>query len=99
MKNTKYEILTIYECEWKSRQKNLDTPLYKENRIHIRVEFKRKKCKTAILLYCFHTAGVLHIFMLYNLLGRGTSFYRKFKINIRKPNYYSIKGHLKLQSL
>ena len=24
-----------------------------------------KKCKTAILLYCFHTAGVLHIFMLY----------------------------------
>ena len=23
-----------------------------------------KKCKTAILLYCFHTAGVLHIFML-----------------------------------
>ena len=36
----------------------------------------------------FHTAGVLHIFMLYNLLGPGTSFYRKSKINInRKPNY------------
>ena len=35
-----------------------------------------------ILLYCFHTAGVLHIF------GPGTSFYRKSKINIkRKPNY------------
>ena len=31
-----------------------------------------KKCKTAILLYCFHTAGVLHIFMLYNLLGPDT---------------------------
>ena len=47
-----------------------------------------KKCKTAILLYCFHTAGVLHIFMLYNLLGPGISFYRKSKINIkRKPNY------------
>ena len=43
----------------------------KENRIYIRGEFTRKKCKTAILLYCFHTAGVLHIFMLYNLLGPG----------------------------
>ena len=51
----------------------------KENRIYIRVEFTRKKCKTAILLYCFHTAGV---FVLYNLLGPGTSFYRKSKINI-----------------
>ena len=45
-------------------------------------------CKTAILLYCFHTAGVLHIFVLFNLLGTGTSFDRKSKINIkRKPNY------------
>ena len=33
-----------------------------------------KKCKTAILLYCFHTAGVINIFMLYSLLGPGTSF-------------------------
>jgi len=58
-----------------------------ENRIYIKVEFTRKKCKTAILLYCFHTAGVLHIFMLYNLCGPGTSFYRKSKINVkRKPN-------------
>ena len=41
-----------------------------------------------ILLYCFHTAGVLLIFALNNLLGPGTSFYRKSKINIkRKPNY------------
>ena len=47
-----------------------------------------KKFKTAILLYCFHTAGVLHIFALYNLLGPGTSFYRKSKIILkRKPNY------------
>ena len=31
---------------------------------------------------------VLHIFMLFNLLGPGTSLYRNFKINIRrKPNY------------
>ena len=30
----------------------------KENRIYIRGEFPRKKCKTAILLYCFHAAGV-----------------------------------------
>ena len=62
--------------------------LYKENRIDIRVEFTRKECKTAILLYCFHTAGVLHIFMLYNLLGPGISFYRKSKIIVkRKPNH------------
>ena len=47
-----------------------------------------KKCETAILLYYFHTAGVLHIFMLYNLLDPGISFYGKSKINIkRKPNY------------
>ena len=37
---------------------------------------------------CFHTTGVLHIFMVYNLLGPGISFYRKSKIIvIRKPNY------------
>ena len=56
----------------------------KENRIYIRGEFTRKKCKMAILLYCFNTAGVLHIFMLYNLLGPGISFYRKSKISIKK---------------
>jgi len=40
------------------------------------------------LSYCFHTAGVLHIFMLYNPLGPGISFYRKSKINVeRNPNY------------
>ena len=51
--------------------------VYIENRICIRVEFTRKKCKTAILLYCFHTAGVLHIFKLYYL----------FIIVKRKPNF------------
>ena len=60
------------------------TLLCKENIIYIRVEFTRTNCKTAILLYCFHTAGVLHIFVLYNLLGPGTSFYRKSKINIKR---------------
>ena len=66
---------------------NLFSLLYIENRIY-REEFTRKKCKTAILLYCFHTAGVLHIFMLYNQLGPGISFYRKSKIIVkRKPNY------------
>ena len=50
-----------------------------ENRIY-REEFTGKKCKTAILLYCFHTAGVLYIFMLDNLLGPGISFYGKSKI-------------------
>ena len=60
----------------------------KENRIYIRGEFTKKKCKTTILLYCFHTAGVLHIFVLYNLLGHRTSFYRKSKTIVkRKPNY------------
>ena len=60
----------------------------KENRIYIRGEFTRKKCKTAILMYCFHTAVVLHIFMLYNLLDPGISFYKKSKIIAkRKPNY------------
>ena len=64
-------------------------PLYLiiENRIY-REEFTGKKCKTDILLYCFHTGGVLHIFMLYNLLGPGISFYRRSKIIVkRKPNY------------
>jgi len=52
------------------------------------VEFTRKKCKKAIFLYCFHTAGVPHIFVLHNLLGPGTSLYEKSKINVkRKPNY------------
>ena len=56
----------------------------KENRIYIRGEFTRKKCKAAILLYCFHTAGVLYTFVPYNLLGPGTSFYGKSKINIER---------------
>ena len=60
----------------------------KENRIYVREEFTRKKCKTANLLYCFQPAGILHIFMLYNLLGPGTIFYKKSKINVnRKINY------------
>ena len=68
--------------------------IIKENRIYIREEFTRKKCKTAILLYCFHTAGVLHIIMLYNLLGPGTSCYRKSKTNIKgKPNYEIVWFH------
>ena len=48
-----------------------------------REELTQKRCKTAILLYCFHTAGVLHIFVLYNLLGPGISFYRKSKIIVK----------------
>ena len=37
-----------------------------------RVELSWKKCKTVILLYFSHTAGVL-----YTILSPGTSFYRK----------------------
>ena len=59
-----------------------------ENRIYIRGEFTRTKGKMAILVNCFHTAGVLHLFMLYNLLGPGISFYRKSKIIVKgNPNY------------
>ena len=59
-----------------------------KNRIYIREEFIRTKCKTVNLLYCFHTAGVINIFMLYSLLGPGISFYRKSKMIVkRKPNY------------
>ena len=41
------------------------TVIAKENRIYIRGELTIKKCKTAILLYCFHIAGVLHICYAY----------------------------------
>ena len=34
--------------------------------------------------------SVLHIFALYNLLGPGTSFYRKSKINIKRKTNYEI---------
>ena len=54
-----------------------------ENRIY-REEFTGKKCKKAILLYCFHTAVVLYIFMLYILLDPGILFYRKSKIIFTK---------------
>ena len=75
----------VYQSEIRHSAGKVDR---KENRIYIRAEFTRRKVKTAILMYCFHTAGVLHIFVLYNLLGPGTSFYLKSKINIkRNPNF------------
>ena len=56
----------------------------KENRIYIRVDLLDKSVKRP---FCC-TVSILHIFMLYNLLGPGISFYRKSKINVkRKPNY------------
>ena len=58
--------------------------------LYNREEFTRKKCKTAILLSCFLTAGLLHIFALYNLLSPGISFYRKSKINIKRKPFYEI---------
>ena len=64
--------------------------LGKENRISVREELSRKKCKTGILLYCSHTAGVLHIFALYNLLSPGISLYRKSQIKIKRKPYYEI---------
>ena len=65
-----------------------------ENRIYIRVEFTRKKCETAILLNCFHTAGVLHIFVLYNLLGPGTLFYIKSKFILKGTQIMKSAGFI-----
>jgi len=47
-----------------------------------------KKCKTAILLYCFHTAGVLHIFALYNILGlySPNSVYKVYLTALKNSN-------------
>ena len=56
IKSMKNDIIYIYKVCF-----------FHSHRIYIRVEFTRKKCKTAILLYCFHTAVVLQIFMLYIL--------------------------------
>ena len=86
--STKFLNTSLY-CAGRAKYKLINlSSLNKENRIYIRGEFTSKKRKTAILLYCFYNAGVFHIFVLYNLLGPWTSFYRKFKINIkRKPNY------------
>ena len=56
----------------------------KENRISIRVEFTRKKCKTAILLYCFQTAGVLNIFVLYNNWALGHHFIETLKLILKE---------------
>ena len=79
-------MLPVYQFPWRN-DVNIKEKVI-ENRIYIRGEFTRKKSKTAVLLCCFHTAGVLHIFMLYDLLGPGISFYRKSKIIVkRKPNY------------
>ena len=61
----------FYDIYGREMKKNMRTnlnfslqPMFTtiENRIY-REEFTRKKCKTAILLYCFYTAGVLHIFV------------------------------------
>ena len=46
-----------------------------------REEFTRKKCKTG---------HFVHIFMLYNLLGPGISFYRKSKIIVKRKTNYEI---------
>ena len=48
------------------------------------LEGNLEKCKTAIVLYYFHTAGVFHIFARYNLLGPGTSFYKNLKLILKE---------------
>ena len=82
---TSKEKFVLKEGEWGNKFLGKYKPLVelevKENRIYIWVEFTRKKkFKTAILLYCFHAGDVLHIFVLYNLLGPGTSFLENLKL-------------------
>ena len=81
-----YYIFSIFIKDWSWENFENVYALAKENRIYIWVKFTRKKCKSAILLYCFHCRCTSHICAIYNLLGPGTSFYRKSKINI-KENY------------
>ena len=81
-------------CSFNSALKNCQSlqRKYKENRIYIRGKF------TGNLLYCFHTAGVLHIFMLYNLLGPGISLCSKSEINIKRNQivFYSQNSYYKV---
>ena len=44
---------------------------------------QEKSVKRPFCCNCFHTAGVLHICVLYYLLGPETSFYRKSKIILK----------------
>ena len=56
----------------------------KENRIYIRGEFTRKKCKTALLLYCFHTAGVLNIFVYLTFWALEHHFIEHLKLTLKE---------------
>ena len=71
----KFKQHTIYICMY---------ILCKENRIYIRGEFTRKKCKTAILLYCFHTAGVLDIFVSSTFLALEHHFIENLKLILKE---------------
>ena len=57
--------------------------LTKENRIYIRGEFTRKKVYNGHFVYCFHTAGVLHIFMLFNLWALEYHFIENLKLRLK----------------
>ena len=64
-----------------------------ENRIY-REELTRKKCKTAILLYCFHTAGVLHIFMLLTCWALKYHFIENLKLLLREKQIMKWAGFI-----
>ena len=78
----------INDKKWQKSSKikfvrNIYSQVVQTKRIEkYREELSRKKCKTPISLYCFQTAGVLHTFVLYNLLGPGTSFNKKKILNL-----------------
>ena len=55
-----------------------------KQRIYIRGEFTRKMFKTAILLFCFHTAGVLHIFLQFNHLSLEHHFIENLKLILKE---------------
>ena len=57
----------------------------KENRIYSRGEYiLEKSVKRPLLLYCYHTASVLHIFMLYNLLALEYHFIKNLKLILKE---------------
>ena len=65
-----------------------NTPSSKRIEYILEWNLLEKSVKRPFSCFVFILAGVLHIFVLCNLLGPRTSFYRKSQINIeRKPNY------------
>ncbi len=48
------------------------------------LQFTRKKCKATILLYCCHTAGVLHIFFYITFWALEYHFIENLKLMLKE---------------